>query len=179
MNMRSKRPIRRAVPVAAVMLILGVAACGTEEDATKDRSAAVAARGQLPDPDREIPDPGVQSNGERAQIQEVVDDYQDSLLTLSGWGVCREISHAAERAVAGDGDCVGAYDRILSRGANPTTRRVRSKVVALDVDAARGIADVTLASPGRPQFHLLLREEEAEWRIPRVDLTDPTGLPAD
>lgn len=163
---------RVVLSCGVVVFAVGIAACGDAED-----GQSRTALGQLPNPERFIPDPPLRATGELVDVQEVIDDYQDGLLMLSGGAVCHEITRAAQRAVTSDGDCSKAYDTILRDGSNPTTRRVRSKVVAVDVAASARVADVTLTGPGRKRFHLRLRYE-GEWKIPRVDLDDPTGFPA-
>jgi hypothetical protein len=123
-------------------------------------------------------------------IQEIVNDIQDGLLTLRGRGVCIELTDAGVSAITGQKEvagevaapvtipeCVEAVTRALHTPELATRRRLRSKVVAFNPGRRSGIA--TIETPGRPTIHLRLLKEDGAWKVPRVDLHDPTGLPAD
>jgi hypothetical protein len=175
----SIEPSRRtAVVVMSIAIALGVASCGEDGNGRASGGDGPSkAAGMLPDPDRQLRDRVVQGSGPEAAVQEVIDDMQDGLLTLSGWGVCNELSEPAQLRVAKRGRCVKAYDRILRSGDNPTTRRVRSRV--LSVTPRRNGAMALVASPGRKPFRLRLVDSLGQLKLPRLDLDDPTGLVAE
>jgi hypothetical protein len=184
---------RNAFVAVALTLAIGATSCG--DDDVKNSSGAPiadggAAAGVLPNPDHKIPDPTVHYTKPTDGIQEIVNDIQDGLLTLRGRGVCIELTDAGVSAITGQKEvagevaapvtipeCVEAVTRALHTPELATRRRLRSKVVAFNPGRRSGIA--TIETPGRPTIHLRLVKEDGAWKVPRVDLHDPTGLPAD
>jgi hypothetical protein len=164
-----------ALTAMACAAVLGAGSCGGDD-------GGAAEVGVLPSTDRVIADQGGQATGKatgtRAEVQEVVDDVQDALLTATGWGVCNELADPEAEATGG-ARCSEAYDRILRSPEMMKTRRVRSRVVSVDVRAEDGEAIATVESPGRSAFEVRLVGAPGAWKLPRVDLDDPSGLPAD
>jgi hypothetical protein len=176
---------RVAMGAVALILTIGATSCSDEGTSHSNTSAAASdAAGILPDPDREIPDPAPPASSDpKDRVQEAVDDIQDGLLMLRGWTICMELTEAAVEAMAGKraGDkmtaCGQAATRALHVPSMAKRRRVRSKVVSVEVHQRSAIA--TIRTPGRPTIRLRVVQGADGWKVPRVDLDDPTGLPAD
>jgi hypothetical protein len=175
MSSHATRSTLWATVAVAMVLVQAAVACG---DADRRPEAPSAAMGVLPDRDRVITDDLPEGTDNRARIQETVDDAQDALLTLSSWGICNELTEKAERQISRNGGCAAAYDRILRSRDNLRTRRVRARVVAVDVTAGGSRAAALLEIPGR-RFRVTVEKTNGEWKLPGLDLDDPTGLRAE
>lgn len=169
--------VRHRVAIIAIAVVAVASGCGGEnaDKASERHSSSSSPRWLTADRDREIPDPPVIARTDEQEIQEIVDDIQDALLMLQGSGICKELSSKAELAAAsGGGNCAAAYDRLLRTPAMERRRRARSRVESVDVLAGRAVA--RLLTPGLPPVRLVLVREPDGWKLPRVNLTTPTGF---
>lgn len=125
-------------------------------------------------------DPSVASSGDRAQLQEAIDDVQDGIRDESGWDVCQEVSDGLERSIvrsAGiDTGCWGAVKVLLRRAAS-AVERTRSTVTSVEVRRPAALARVR-DDDGR-SYSVRFVWQDGAWKLRRLDFAAPSGLAAE
>lgn len=123
-------------------------------------------------------DPPADTNA-KAEIRQVVEDYQDYFLARDGDAVCAQLAASGQREVvkfgrdtglAGSGASCSEVVRVMSRGAKKIEQQ-RSKTLSVEVNGDEATAMVS--DGGRPAQPSEFVKVDGAWKMRSAGLQNP------